>query len=341
MNKKIMKILAAAALVLSLSILSSCGDASAIVKSTKDDKKVVMTIDDYEIPLEIAEYFMVNCADDISADGTHVEDLNAIDWTVAENSGKLKDRVTYLLAERYAILKLAAEHGITPEDSTIKNQVDIEFMNYVNEYEDESGFHDDLVNMNMNDAVLRFLLTTEICQSQLYYKLIDEEIIPSTDEQLMDEMMNKDGSMIRVKHIFIKKDDDGDNAPEYDLAVSLQKRAASGEDFDALINEHGEDWQMYANPDGSYIVKHQNLIEFEDAAFALSLGEISEVVETNIGYSVILKLEKEEDYVQKHFNELCDVVKFSKLKDLIYDETHKMTIDEKDFFTEYNPLSFN
>ena len=340
MNKKISKILAAAALILSVSVISSCGDTSAVVKSTRDDKKTIMTIDKYDVSREIAEYFMVNAADDITIADALTEVADDAYWADGENSAKLKERVTYLLTERYAILKLAAENGIIPDDTTIQNLVEIEYSNYLNGYENEDDFRADLIEMHMTDSVLRFLLTTEVCQSQLYYKLIDENVIPSEDDELRGEMLDDNDTMARIKQIFIEKDDDGDDAPEYDLAVSLRERAVNGEDFSALIDEYGNDWQMYANPDGSYIVKHQNLVQFEDAAFALAVGEISEVVETEIGYSVILKLEKEEDYIEKHFKELCENVKFSMLRDLIYDKAHSMTVDEKGFFTEYNPLSF-
>ena len=40
--------------------------------------------------------------------------------------------------------------------------------------------------------------------------------------------------------------------------------------------------------------------EFEEAAFSLQIGEISDIVKTDAGYSIILRCEKDPDYFDRH-----------------------------------------
>ena len=43
----------------------------------------------------------------------------------------------------------------------------------------------------------------------------------------------------------------------------------------------------------------------ENAAFALNVGEVSGVIESDVGYSVFKRYEKSGDYIDSHFDEIC------------------------------------
>ena len=64
--------------------------------------------------------------------------------------------------------------------------------------------------------------------------------------------------------------------------------------FDQLMNEYSEDGRdadgNLGYPDGYTTVKGQMVAEFENAALALKDGEISDVVESEFGYHIILRL---------------------------------------------------
>lgn len=318
------RLTACAALVASAVLFSSCGNGGeTYIKSSKDDAAVVMTVDGYDVRREVFEYFYVNYAGQLG-----------------EDSSLLKEYVMDSLFELYAGLSLAEEYGITPDDSAVKDRVDSMFDEYAAGYASADDFIADMEQMHINDSVLRLILEAMECSDQVYYKLINEGIIPSDEGEIRD-IINSD-ELIRIKQIFIEKTSDGNDAEKLELAESLHARAVGGEDFAALIDEYGNDWQMFSNPDGVYITKYQNIPEFSDAAFALNINEISGVVETYKGYSIILRLEKEEDYINKHFDDLYDNIQTARFNEMIarIKNELKLKTDEKDAFLIYNPLSF-
>jgi hypothetical protein len=71
-------------------------------------------------------------------------------------------------------------------------------------------------------------------------------------------------------------------------AEDILKRAKAGEDFDKLAKEFSEDpGSKEQGGDLGWFGKGMMVKPFEDAAFALSPGSISEVVESDFGYHII------------------------------------------------------
>ncbi len=76
------------------------------------------------------------------------------------------------------------------------------------------------------------------------------------------------------------------------LAEKLQKEAASGADFGQLAEENSDDRGSAASQ-GSLgnFTREQMVPEFSNAAFALEIGQVSEVVESSFGFHVIQRTE--------------------------------------------------
>lgn len=104
-----------------------------------------------------------------------------------------------------------------------------------------------------------------------------------------------------VKHILIKTTDDTNSAqsaetpaPTEDPAAKLQtaqqvlERAKNGEDFDSLMDEFNED--TGESKDGYTFMTGEMVPEFETAAFALKMNEISDIVTSSYGYHIIKRI---------------------------------------------------
>ncbi|MBN2050936.1 MAG: peptidyl-prolyl cis-trans isomerase [Spirochaetales bacterium] len=78
------------------------------------------------------------------------------------------------------------------------------------------------------------------------------------------------------------------------LAETIREDLLEGADFAELASLHSECPSSVQGGDLGYFGKGQMVPEFEDAAFALSVGEISPVVETYYGFHIIEVTDKTE-----------------------------------------------
>ncbi len=92
---------------------------------------------------------------------------------------------------------------------------------------------------------------------------------------------------IRASHILLSLDDAEAGAVR-ERANDLLSQARGGADFAALAREHSQDEASAAQGgDLDYFGRGRMVPEFEQAAFALQVGDISEVVESPFGYHII------------------------------------------------------
>jgi peptidyl-prolyl cis-trans isomerase D len=92
---------------------------------------------------------------------------------------------------------------------------------------------------------------------------------------------------VRASHILIKGDGKDDAAARA-KAEDVLKQARGGADFAALAKKYSEDEGSAKNGgDLDYFGRGRMAKEFEDAAFALQPGQISDVVKSPFGYHII------------------------------------------------------
>ena len=83
-------------------------------------------------------------------------------------------------------------------------------------------------------------------------------------------------------------------------ATKVLNKAKSGEDFDELVEMHGEDpgMEMEEYKDGYSMLRDESMMpEFLEASFQLNEGEISDLVVTDYGYHIIKVYEAKDDEI--------------------------------------------
>jgi peptidyl-prolyl cis-trans isomerase D len=97
---------------------------------------------------------------------------------------------------------------------------------------------------------------------------------------------------VRASHILLKTEGKDDAAVKKQ-AEDLLKRAKAGEDFAALATKYSEDeGSAKKGGDLDYFGRGRMLPEFDQAAFALQPGQISDLVKTQYGYHIIKVVDK-------------------------------------------------
>ena len=106
---------------------------------------------------------------------------------------------------------------------------------------------------------------------------IGEEDISSYFEQNKTSFDQKEE--VRARHILVKTEDQ---------AKEIKEKISAGEDFAQLAKEHSTDeMTKESGGDLGFFGKGKMVKEFEEEAFGLGIGEISNPVKTDYGYHLI------------------------------------------------------
>ena len=134
-------------------------------------------------------------------------------------------------------------------------------------------------------------------------KMLDAEVAAAgaaTDEEVRafydkNPEKFKQDEQVRASHILILADEKADEATKKTARAQIDgilKRARAGEDFAALAREHSQDGSAQQGGDLNFFGRGSMVPPFEQAAFALKIGEISDVVTTQFGYHIIKATER-------------------------------------------------
>ena len=118
-------------------------------------------------------------------------------------------------------------------------------------------------------------------------------------------------------------------------AQELRKKIRAGADFDLIAREESDDGSKTAGGDLSFFRRGQMVPPFEQAAFALKVGEISEPVKTPYGYHLIQVEEKREPNFETAKPEIEKRLLPEKSKGVVEDLVKKAKVDlDPKFFGE-------
>lgn len=105
----------------------------------------------------------------------------------------------------------------------------------------------------------------------------------------------KQPEQVRASHILISVDPQANRSKRSSARKKIEdirQKLRKGEDFAALAKEFSQGPSSAKGGDLGYFRRGQMTKPFEDAAFALMPGEVSDVVETKFGYHLIKVFEK-------------------------------------------------
>lgn len=103
-----------------------------------------------------------------------------------------------------------------------------------------------------------------------------------------DQFVSSDS--VRARHILLRVfpgDNDSVKAEKKKKAKSILARIKQGEDFALLAREYSDDPSKEKGGDMGYFARHTMVAPFDSAAFALAVGQVSEVVKSPFGYHII------------------------------------------------------
>ncbi len=259
-----------------------------------------------------------------------ITDINEFDWDKIEEETGLsykemsKGLAVNAVSSMYSIISEGEKHGIVLDEedkAEAKEWVETQKANYGDEFETvlKSNGYD-------SEESLLEMYTAQILANKIYNDMeanLSEYITPQIKAQVSDDK-------VTVKHILIAFENEEDGTVSDKAKTDAKEKAEmvlskvkAGEDFDELIKEYNED--PGSTSDGYTFANDGTMVQsFADASFALEIGAVSELVETNYGYHIIKRMERAvtvEEYTQL-LQKTADVT----LKKGVFDNTD-ITLD--------------
>ncbi|HID96449.1 MAG TPA: hypothetical protein EYP53_10410 [Candidatus Latescibacteria bacterium] len=215
-----------------------------------------------------------------------------------------KELLEAMINDRVLLIK-AKRDSIVIKDREINDALNEELERIKGQFSSPQEYERQLKREGLTERELRKRYREEIKNYLLKQKVMASlaQGITVSRREVVDffranaDSLPRQPEMVNISHILLKPSVDREQA--YQRIQQLLERIRSGEDFDMLAQEYSEDpGSAGEGGDLGWFTRGTMLPEFEEVAFSLEPGQISDVVETDLGYHIIKVEEKDGDKVR-------------------------------------------
>lgn len=213
---------------------------------------------------------------------------------------QLKEEVFTKLIGRELLYQESQNKGIKVNEAAINEQL----VMLKKRFPGEAEFKKMLSQMNLSEVDVksqfeRAMAIQEFIDKQFVQKVTvsDKEVRAYYDS---NPVYFKQPEQVRASHILVSIDpqkDPSQKAESRKKIEDIQQKLKKGEDFSALAKEYSQCPSGREGGDLGYFQRGQMVKPFEQAAFALRPGEVSDIVETKFGYHLIRLTDKKPEGV--------------------------------------------
>lgn len=329
---KIKKTIRLCAMLLALVMTASlCGcSTSGAMRPTALANKVVAKAGDVDITYDSLYYVTMTRIKELKI--VYGEDALSDPQRRAELDTFVKEN---LLTRAEGLISLGRDYGLDIEKGDIASsvQAEIDTMLQGSFDGDKDAYAEGLNAMFMTDRYLRAYLATENYLSKaIVNEMLMRGEIDDSDEKAWELIRSKD--FLHTVHIFIDrgngKTDEENRANAEMLRAKIAAKATNEERYAEMRKELGgaynnDYYDLLGN--GYYFTRGETDSVYENAAFALNDYEVSSVIENIEGYYIIMRLPKDEAYINGHFQELKEKAYYVKLNDMVDQRLSTMTLE--------------
>lgn len=252
---------------------------------------------------------------------------------------KFEEQVIDIIVTQELIYQEAEKNGLLASEE----EVNQEYKAYTEILTQDPQYKEAMEKNNIDEDFVRESLKKTITYSKYVQSILDsieitEEEIKNYYEKNLDNFKTDE---VSAKHILIStKADDGSDLTDAQkeeklkLAQSILDKISKGESFEDLAKEYSNDPGSAQNGGSlGYFPRGVMVSEFEEAAFALKVGEVSNIIETVFGYHIIKVEDKKssttsfEDAKESIISELEHAKYSEKIKEIM--DKSKTVLNEK------------
>ena len=225
--------------------------------------------------------------------GTHVppEQLEAMKEVV-------KKQAVESLINRTLLKEAMESEGIEVSGEEIDERMEM----IKSKFESPEAYSQQLAGLGITQKELRSEMETSLRMEKLLQKHVGtiEEPTEAEVESFYKENAErfKQPEMLRASHILIRtepQESDPEKSAKRLEAAKLLGEIQKGADFGGLASQHSACPSKERGGDLGYFERGRMVKPFEDAAFSLSAGEVSDLVETQFGYHIVKVTDRQQE----------------------------------------------
>ena len=343
-----MKRLGSILLAVCLLALSACSagtdtESLAYQLAGLDPQETLLTVNGRDVSAELYLYWLQYACTMAKSAGA-VDEEGALDWDYLYDDGITAEEYILREAEDQAKLYMlieawAEKYGVELTDEE-EQEVDEEIAYYAEQLGGEEAYADYLAQIGISAQSTR-RMTKDF---RLYSKLLEmtkEEGGPLyIDDELLYQYEGITPDTVLVDHIlFLTSGDEADDQLRRDTMEQVRTSLLETEEefrtdmFNYIADTYSEDTGRTYYPNGYLVTEDANFVQpFLEAALALQEGEVSQVVESDYGYHLLLRKPIRDYVADSYLGELLMIDTSG--ADVTYSKAYE-TLDHQAYYTAY------
>jgi len=207
-----------------------------------------------------------------------------------ERRAALRQQTLEQLIGRELLLQASQENKIVVDH----NAVDGKLEDIKKRFPSDKEYQETLGRMGLSEEHVKSQIRDGLTIERLIETEIVEKIVVSEEESQSfykgHPELFKAAEQVRASHILVKIDAQADEATRGEARKKIEtveQQLQKGQDFATLAKDFSDCPSKAQGGDLGYFTRGKMVKPFEDAAFGLKTGEVSEIVETQFGYHLI------------------------------------------------------
>ncbi len=313
------------------------------IKSTEQEATVVGECGGFEVRYEELRYITLIHKQSLDAKYGSYAELGAQER--AEYDTELEALVLEDIKSNYVILSLCEKYGVEIDSKEAKSYVNDELEAFVEEELDGSRkkYKEWLAENGLTDSFLRLMYKVDYLEGVLLDKFVDDKIgveyDVTTKAEFVEYVLTSEDYVKTIHAYYPKKSDAVDT---HDMEEKANK---ARDELLAQSSDKGRYSLMktiigkapfvpgYSVTGTDYYFTHGQMGEqYEEIAFSLDIYEVGELLETEDGYYVIMRVPLVEDEIRMTVDTLLSQYQYAVLKRAENEQMGKIAFDGNEYF---------